>query len=71
MNVTNNKYFKRWLTPDEVSEEFGFGLDMQAKLRQNNQIPYSKINSKKILYDRKELNKWLESHSVSVSKKIS
>ncbi len=60
--------FKRWLTPEDLVLEFGLGLDMQNSLRKNNQIPYSKIGTKKIFYDREKINLWIESHSIEVKK---
>jgi hypothetical protein len=59
----------RWLTPDDVAKpthEGGFDIpkQTQAKMRMNGKIPYSKLSSKYIRYDRLELDKWLESHAV-------
>lgn len=57
---------KRWLTPKDMVEEFEFSLDYQSKLRTSNKIPYSKLGTKKVLYDRRKINKWLESHNIEV-----
>lgn len=59
----------RWLTPDDVAlPTLQGGYDIpkqtQSKMRMAGTIPYSKISSKFIRYDRLELDKWLESHAV-------
>ncbi len=64
MNMLN-----RWMTPDDVAlptSEGGFAIakQTQAIMRMKGTIPYSKISSRFIRYDRLELDKWLESHAV-------
>ena len=59
---------KRWLTTNDFFLEFNFSISFQAKLRSKAAIPYTKVG-RKIFYDRKEINAWLEDHSVV--KKIS
>jgi len=59
----------RWLTPDDVAKstnEGGYAIakQTQAIMRMNGRIPYSKISSRFIRYDRLELDKWLENHAV-------
>ena len=57
---------KRWLTPSDLNEEFGFSVSSQAKMRMNSNsstIPFSKIG-KYIRYDRVEIDIWLESNRV-------
>jgi len=59
----------RWLTPDDVAKPTNVGgysipKQTQSKMRMAGTIPYSKISSKFIRYDRIELDKWLESHAV-------
>jgi len=59
----------RWLTPDDVAKptnEGGYEIakQTQAVMRMKGTIPYSKISSRFIRYDRLELDKWLESHAV-------
>ncbi len=56
---------KRWLTPKELYEEYGFSKSNQAKLRMKRAIPYSKIGSY-IRYDRHEIDKWIETNGVEV-----
>ena len=56
---------KRWLTPKELQEEYGFGISNQAKLRMDRKIPYSKVGHW-IKYDRLEIDKWLESNKIAV-----
>ncbi|MBU9918150.1 MAG: hypothetical protein KTQ14_06595 [Fusobacteriaceae bacterium] len=58
---------KRWLTPTELEEEYCFSKSVQAKMRMlssKKKIPFSKIGSKFIRYDRIEIDKWLEIHKV-------
>ena len=69
MNERNEFYTNRWLTPDDVAKptiEGGFGIakQTQSKMRMKRTIPFSKISSKFIRYDRLELDKWLENHAV-------
>jgi predicted DNA-binding transcriptional regulator AlpA len=57
----------RWLSPDELTIEYGFSKSTQAKMRMANNsstIPFSKIGGKYIRYDRYEIDKWLETHKV-------
>lgn len=58
---------KRWLTPNELEEEYGFSRSTQAKMRMSVsrcKIPFCKINSKYIRYDRAEIDQWIEKHKV-------
>lgn len=55
---------KRWLTPTELEVEYSISTSTQAKMRAKRQIPFSKIGSKYIRYDRKLVDKWLESHNI-------
>ena len=57
---------KRWLTPKELQNEFGFSVSSQAKMRMTSNsstIPFSKIG-KYIRYDRVEIDRWLENHQI-------
>jgi hypothetical protein len=59
----------RWLTPEDVALPtlqggYSIAKQTQAIMRMNGKIPYSKISSRFIRYDRLELDKWLESHAV-------
>ena len=61
-------YQKRWLTPIDLAEEYGFSKSTQAKMRMiksNSTIPFSKIGGKYIRYDRVAIDKWLEEHKVN------
>lgn len=61
------QYTKRWLSPDDLEQEYGFSKSSQAKMRMNSNpstIPFSKIGGKYIRYDRVLLNQWLEDHQV-------
>lgn len=58
---------KRWLTPEELQEEYGFSESWQAKARMLKSkigLPFHKIGGKFIRYDRQEVDKWLEMHKV-------
>ena len=62
------KLTKRWLSPDDLQEEYGFSKSTQAKMRMassSSTIPFSKINGKYIRYDRVAIDKWLENHQVA------
>jgi len=56
---------KRWLSPNDLLEEFGFSLANQAKLRSHRKIPFSKMGHY-IKYDRFELNQWFESNKIDM-----
>ena len=61
---------KRWLTPKELEEEYCFSKSVQSKMRMlssKKKIPFSKVGSKFIRYDRFEIDKWLEIHKVITS----
>ena len=61
------QYTKRWLSPDELEQEYGFSKSTQAKCRMqknNSTIPFSKIGGKYIRYDRALIDQWLEDHQV-------
>ena len=50
---------KRWLTIEDVENEYKFKSNTQKRMRHLKLIPFSKVG-KKIRYDRLELDKWLE-----------
>jgi len=57
---------KRWLNPAEFTEEFGISKSSQSKMRMasnSSTLPFSKVG-KFVLYDREEINRWLEDHQV-------
>ena len=57
---------KRWLSPKDLYDEFGFSKSSQAKMRMTSNsstLPFSKVG-KYIRYDRIEIDSWLESHRV-------
>jgi predicted DNA-binding transcriptional regulator AlpA len=65
--MSKNLELKRWLSPSNLEEEFGFSQSTQAKMRMasnSSTIPYSKIGGKFIRYDRIEIDRWLENHKV-------
>lgn len=64
---TTYQYTKRWLSPDDLKEEYGFSKSTQAKMRMvsnSSTIPFSKINGKYIRYDRLLIDEWLTDHQV-------
>lgn len=65
--ILSNQYPKRWLSPVEFAEAYGFSISTQAKMRMasnRSTLPYSKIGGKFIRYDRIAIDKWLEDHAV-------
>ena len=57
---------KRWLTPEDLKQEYGFSKSTQAKMRMasnSSTLPFSKIG-KYIRYDRHAIDRWLEEHQV-------
>jgi len=63
---------KRWLNPSELKEEFGIEKSTQSKWRMKSskiKIPFSKIGSKIIRYDRIKINIWLEKNEVGSDRK--
>jgi len=60
------QYQKRWLSPDDLANEYGFSKSTQAKMRMassKSKLPFSKIG-KFVRYDRILLDLWLEQHQV-------
>lgn len=58
---------KRWLSPFDVEEEYGIKKGTQSKMRIRSakiKIPFSKIGSKIVRYDRYKLDEWLENNAV-------
>lgn len=54
---------KRFLTPDELLEEYGFGKKWQDKMRSKKLIPFLKLGGY-VRYDRIEIDRWIGKHSV-------
>ena len=58
---------KRWLSPVELEEEYGIKRNTQAKMRMRSakiKIPFVKIGTKLIRYDRCKIDTWLENNAV-------
>jgi predicted DNA-binding transcriptional regulator AlpA len=58
---------KRWLSPSDLEEEYGFSKSAQAKMRMasnSSTLPFSKIGGKFVRYDRILIDQWLENHQV-------
>jgi len=65
MSTTNTQ--KRWLNPSELQAEYGFSKSWQGKARMSSNpssIPFSKIGGKYIIYDRYQIDRWLENHQI-------
>jgi len=56
---------KRWLSPTDLSNEYGFSKSMQSKLRMKKKIPFSKVGNK-ILYCRFAIDNWIEDNRIDV-----
>lgn len=54
----------RWLTPQNLEDEYGIKQSTQAKLRMRKVLPHSKIGQKFIRYDRHKIDLWLEENEV-------
>lgn len=59
-----NVHKKRWLTPRELEVEYEFKEKTFVHYRAANKVPYSKIGTKLIRYDREKIDKWLENNEV-------
>ena len=58
---------KRWLSPSDLEEEYGFSKSTQAKMRMSSSsssLPFVKIGAKFVRYDRYQIDKWLEEHQI-------
>lgn len=58
----------RWLCPLGLEARFKFKRKTQDKWRMQKKIPYSKIG-RFILYDKYEIDSWIEAHKVAELKK--
>ena len=68
-NATDNvaHLTKRWLSPFDLQQEYGFSKSMQSKMRMSSNrstIPFCKIGGKYILYDRYKIDEWIQDHQV-------
>ena len=60
-NVAN-----RWMTPKQLTEEYGFSESWQNKARMvssGSTLPFHKVG-KFVKYDRHEIDQWIEQHKV-------
>lgn len=63
-NTTSlNQQSTSWISPIQLQQEYGFKINLQAKLRMDRKIPYSKVG-KTIRYSRTKINAWLENAEV-------
>ena len=66
---TNQKFDlenKRWLTPKELEELYGFSRSWQGKARMqssNSSLPFIKVGAQ-VRYDALQITAWLEAHSM-------
>jgi hypothetical protein len=57
---------KMYLTKEELENYYGIKVSLQAKLRMEKRIPYVKpAGSKVCLYNKGEIDDWLEEYRVS------
>ena len=61
---SNKSTNKRWLDPKELELEYGLLEDTMSKYRMQRKVPFSKIGTKLIRYDRYKIDEWLESHNI-------
>lgn len=66
LNKTANK---RWLNTKELELEYGLLEDTMSKYRMQRKVPFSKIGTKLIRYDRHKIDEWLESHNIYMLEK--
>jgi len=55
---------KRWLTPQELEIEYALKEKTMVHYRAANKIPFSKIGTKLIRYDREKIDQWLENNEI-------
>ena len=55
----------RWLTPETLEEEYDLKESTMSKYRMDGRIPFYKIGSKFIRYERDEIDEWIEQHKVT------
>jgi len=65
MTPTETNTPKRWLTPNDLFNEYGFSTSNQDKLRMKRKIPYHKIG-RYVRYDRAEIDEWIRSNKVDM-----
>jgi hypothetical protein len=57
---------KMYLTKEELENYYGIKISLQAKLRMEKKIPYVRpAGSKVCLYNKVEIDDWLEEYRVS------
>lgn len=62
--LEQSKSQNRWLTPEDLEEEYKLKEDTISKYRMRKEVPFSKIGTKMIRYDRKKIDEWLENNEV-------
>ncbi len=55
---------KRWLSPEELELQYGLKENTVSKYRMQKKIPFVKLSTKIIKYDRIKIDKWLENNEV-------
>ncbi len=65
MNISRKEKLN-WISPETLLQDYGIKLALQAKLRSEKKIPYSKLGTKIIFYNRDKIDKWLESKDVEM-----
>lgn len=62
--ITKQSKTNRWLTPESLEEEYDLKEATMSKYRMDGRIPFYKIGSKFIRYNRNEIDEWIEQHKI-------
>lgn len=63
--ITKQSNKNRWLTPEALEEEYDLKESTMSKYRMDERIPFYKIGSKFIRYERAEIDEWIKKHKVT------
>lgn len=66
--ITKQSNKNRWLTPEALEEEYDLKEATMSKYRMNGRIPFYKIGSKFIRYERSEIDDWIAQHKIKGNK---
>ncbi len=54
----------RWITPTDFEKEYQIPKQTQAKMRSEGRLPYSKLGTKVVRYDRIKIDEMFENNEV-------
>jgi excisionase family DNA binding protein len=54
---------KRWLTIREAARHIGMSIAFLRKATRNRSVPFCRVGSKALRFDRQALDQWLMAHS--------